>query len=455
MTGEKMKRLLSVLLALTLLAALCACGETSAPAADAVPDASVTDAVISEEAAEETVTINVVTPYGGSDDSRRDYENAVAGYEAATGNVVNDASAAPNEAWKAKILADFQADAEPDVLCFYTDAAAEPFISAGKVVSIDAIRAEYPDYAANMNDGMLPLAADGQRYAVPTYGSWVNMFVNRSVLDACGVAVPGPDYTWEQFIADCRIIRDNGYTPIACSLSEMPDYWFEFAVMNNGTAGNRLELPTLDENGRLAEDEISDKWIAALDDIKTLYESGFFPVNTLTADDAVTVDMFAQGAAAFLIDSSEKIDFFTENHGDEVQNYAVAYVPAKGGRRATEVIGSIPMGYFITEKAWNDPAKRDAAVGFVSYLTSDEVLGAFVTSRITALANGADHPGLNELQRSAAAVNAEITALTGSVCDTFTDDAISELFGNVPDVVTGQMSARAAVESAVRLNEGK
>ena len=110
------------------------------------------------------------------------------------------------------------------------------------------------------------------------------------------------------------------------------------------------------------------------------------------------------------------------------------------------------MGYFITEKAWNDPAKRDAAVGFVSYLTSDDGLSTFVTTDLTALANGAKPSGLNGLQQSAADANASITAVSGAVQDTVTDETRSELFDSIQDVVTGKMTAHAAIESAIKLN---
>ena len=114
------------------------------------------------------VTLNVVTSYGGDDGNRGNFEAAVKAFEASTGNKVNDGSATSNEEWKAKVLTDFETGSEPDVLFFFTNADAEPFISAGKVVSIEEIRAEYPDYATNMRDSMLAVAADGKQYAVPS-----------------------------------------------------------------------------------------------------------------------------------------------------------------------------------------------------------------------------------------------------------------------------------------------
>ena len=395
--------------------------------------------------ADGSVTLNVVTSYGGDDGNRKNFENAVKAYEESTGNKVNDGSATSNEEWKAKVLTDFETGSEPDVLFYFTNADAEPFISAGKVVSIEEIRAEYPDYAGNMKDSMMAVAADGKQYAVPSSGYWENMFVNKKVLEDCGVAVPGPDYTWDQFLADCETIKEAGYTPIACSLVEVPHYWFEFMVMNNGTVENHLDVPTA------ADDAVAAKWAAGLNDIKALYEAGYFPANTLTASDAETVELFNAGEAAFLIDGSWKVGYFTEN-AEDLNDFAIAYVPGKGERSASEAIGGISMGYFITTKAWNDPAKREAAVEFVSQLTSDEVLSTFVTTEVTALVNGAKPEGLNPLQQSAADANANITAIAGAVQDSLTAEARGDLFANVQNVVTGKMSAEDAVAAAIALN---
>ncbi len=213
-----------------------------------------------------SVELNVVTSYGGDDGHRKEYEAAVKSYEEATGNSVQDASATSNEEWKAKVLTDFETGTEPDVLFFFTNADAEPFVSAGKVVDIATIRAEYPDYAGNMRDSMMVAAADGKIYAVPSSGFWENMFVNTTVLADCGIEVPGPDYTWDQFLTDCQTIKDKGYTPIACSLFEVPHYWFEFCVMNNGTLDSQLDIPAD------ASDAVGQKWCAALNDMKDLYE---------------------------------------------------------------------------------------------------------------------------------------------------------------------------------------
>lgn len=452
----KRNKLLSLTLAgaLTLgLLAGCSGGTASDPSAPPASQAPATQqAATPAPAPAATAELTVVTSYGGDDGNRKNYEAAVAEFEANTGNTVLDASATSNEEWKAKVLTDFETGTEPDVLFFFTNADAEPFVQAGKVVDIDTIRASYPDYATNMKDAMFAVASDGKNYAVPSSGIWENLFVNTKVLADCGVAVPGPDYTWDQFLADCQTIKDKGYTPIACSLFEVPHYWFEFMVMNHGSVDNHLDIPTLDADGKLVMDATAEKWIAGLNDIKDLYEKGFFPNNTLTATDPETVQLYTDGEAAFLLDGSWKVGFLSGNYPDQLNDYALAFVPARGERKATDMIGDISMGYFITQKAWNDPAKRDAAVAFVEHMTSDAVLSTFVTTEGTALKNGASPAGLNPLQQSAADANAKASGFVGAVQDKLTKEARGDLFANVQNVVTGAMTAEEAVASAIALN---
>ena len=116
-----MKKTLAIILALCLGASmLAACGGSgsSAPAS-----ASVAGSTGSSAPEAKPVEIRVVTSYGGDDGNRANYEEAVAGYEAATGNTVVDESATSNEQWKAQVKADFQTGSEPDVLFFFTGSA--------------------------------------------------------------------------------------------------------------------------------------------------------------------------------------------------------------------------------------------------------------------------------------------------------------------------------------------
>jgi raffinose/stachyose/melibiose transport system substrate-binding protein len=442
---KKMKKafilMVAVVLGLTLSLSACG-GGGSGSGGDAGTDTG--------SDAGKSVELTVVTSYGGDDGNRQNYEDSYKAWESETGNTVADNSATSNEEWKAKVNSDFETGTEPDVLFYFSGADADNIVSNGKVVPLSDIIAEYPDYAGNMNQDIFPAStADGNKYVVPTTGFWESLFVNKKVLEASGVEVPGADYTWEQFTSDCQKIKDAGYTPIAASLQEVPHYWWEFAVFNNDTVDTHLNVPAT------VDDPAGKAWVAALGDIKGLFDKGFFPENTLTAGDSDTFQLMYDDKAAFAIDGSWKINAFVENVPDNLDNFAVTYVPGKGERKATDIIGGFSMGYYITKKAWDDPAKKEAAVSFIEYMTSDDVLALFSSNGVSPTAqkeaaSGGAAP--NEFIASALAMFAGQTNSVGAVQDLLAEDARTDLFGGVKNVVSGSTKAADLTKEAVEMN---
>ena len=105
------------------------------------------------------------------------------------------------------------------------------------------------------------------------------------------------------------------------------------------------------------------------------------------------------------------------------------------------------MGYYITKKAWDDPAKRAAAVSFVEYMTSDSVIPAFCEHAASALKNApeVDESKFNSLQIKSMSMMAGTTSLTGAVQDLFQGDCRVSTFDGMPEIVTGKVSAEDAV----------
>lgn len=76
----------------------------------------------------DSVELNVVTTFAGEDSNSKNYQEGLAGWEEATGNTVNDNSATSDETFKTTVVSDFEMDAEPDVLFFFTGADANSFL---------------------------------------------------------------------------------------------------------------------------------------------------------------------------------------------------------------------------------------------------------------------------------------------------------------------------------------
>lgn len=459
------KRVLALVLASAMVFSLAACGskETGSDQPTEQTEAEAEDGTEAEapEEAEEVVTspveLNVTTTFAGEDGNAQNFKSAVEAWCAETGNTVADSSATSDETFKTRVVTDFETGSEPDVLFFFNGADANSFIEAGKVVSIDDIRAEYPEYASNMNDDLIADSlVDGKKYAVPVNGYWEAMFVNTEVLDAAGVAVPGADYTWDQFLEDCQKIKDAGYTPIACALGNIPHYWWEFAIFNHTSPETHVQVP------ESVDSEQGQAWVAGMEDIKALYEAGYFPDNTLSATDDETFAMFTEGKAAFLIDGSWKVGGIVSAcqsdpedastlDTEKLAKFDVTYVPGQGDRKATDLIGGLSMGYYITTKAWEDPDKRAAAVSFVEYMTSDDIVPVFAQHTASALKNApaVDESAFNPLQVKAMAMMSGVTSLTGAVQDIFQGDCRVSTFDGMPEIVTGKVSAVDAVEEGI------
>ena len=168
--------------------------------------------------------------------------------------------------------------------------------------------------------------------------------------------------------------------------------------------------------------------------------------------------MFTEGKAAFLIDGSWKVGGIVgacqSDPNDpatldsaKLDKFDVTYVPGKGDRKATDLVGGLSSGYFITRKAWDDPVKRDAAVSFVEYLTSDEMVPKFAQHGASALKNApeVDTSEFNVLQIKAMNMMAGTTSLTGAVQDLFAGDCRVSTFDGMPEIVTGRVVAEDAV----------
>ena len=394
------------------------------------------------------VTINVTTTYAGEDGNAQNFKDSVAAWEEESGNKVEDSSATSDESFKSRIITDFEAGSEPDVLFFFNGVDSNQFVEQGKVVSIDEIRESYPDYASNMKDELLGASpVDGINYSVPVNGYWEGMFVNKEVLAAAGCEVPTEQTTWEEFLEICEAVKEAGCTPIAASLQEIPHYWFEYAIYNFQDPASHNTVP------ESVDDEFGQAWVNGLNDIKALYEAGYFPENTLTATDAETFQLFTSDKAAFLIDGSWKIGGITEAVED-IENFTVVNVPGKGNRKTTDEIGGLSMGYYITRKAWENEEKRDAAVSFVSYMTSNEVVSKFAGVSATALKEAAepDTSDFNSLQLDALTYTASFTGISPAVQDNLSAAAREPIFADMASIVNGDVDAADAVAAVLEAN---
>ncbi len=372
----------------------------------------------------EGVTLRTVSCFAGEDAAAVAYAGLLNAYEEQTGNRVEDDSATSDEGWKSRVLSDFAVGNEPDVLFFFACSAdSAPILR--KMVPIAEINAAYPDLALTESD--ILREADGNIYAIPARPYYEGLFVNTDLFDQLSLPLPE---TWAQLEDAVAAFNAAGIVPIAASLSDIPHYLAECAVLACATPEEYAARPS-------GIDEVPESWVEGMALIRRLYELGAFPKDALHTSEAVTSALFREKKAAMQFDGSW---FANTIHESAMDTTAVLPVPPVNGGGA--VIGGVSMGFYLTRRAWDDPATRDAAVGLLAFLTSREnaaLLGAEQTS--------------GALRASAQALMDGALAVLGPLQDAMNKNAREMwLLGCVPAVAEGRMSPEECWRAVMALS---
>ena len=233
----------------------------------------------------EGFTLRTVSSFAGADTAAEAYVDILKAYEAESGNMVLDASAVSDEAWKTSVLNEFTASNEPDILFFF-GAGADSAPILYKVM------------------------------------------------------------------------------PIAISLSDIPHYLAEFALLSCATAEEQQACPRT-----LAD--VPASWFDAMALIRELYLMGAFADNADATFEGASTELFRTKKAAMQIDGSWLASSLSDANMETTQ---VLPVPLRSGAGASGCcIGGISMGFYLTRRAWESP-RRDTAVSLLSALTREDSL---------------------------------------------------------------------------------
>lgn len=329
----------------------------------------------------EGLTLYTVSSFAGADASAAAYVELLKAFEESTGYVVEDNSASSDETWKTRVLYDFAAGNEPDVLFFFAASAdSAPILS--RVVPIDEINAAYPELDLPENASIAE--ADGRVYAIPVRPFWEGLFVNTDLFEQYGVALPD---TWEKLEEAIARFNEVGIVPISVSLSDIPHYLAEMSLLVCSTPQEYAARP-----GRL--EEVPQSWYEGMALIRRLYELGAFAPNADATTEELSSQLFRTKKAAMQIDGSWFANSIPQENMDTT---IVMPMPAYSeGADPRAFIGGTSMGFYLTRRAWEDPQRRDAAVQLLAWLTSKdstralggmELTGALLDSSFAMLEN--------------------------------------------------------------------
>ena len=149
------------------------------------------------------------------------------------------------------------------------------------------------------------------------------------------------------------------------------------------------------------------------------------------------------------VDKSGKSHYGEMHQG---KSGTASFTTPAGTERLYFVVLGAPDTY--NRQAWDDDEKRDAAVSFVSFMTSDDVVSKFAGVSATALKEGAspDVSEFNSLQNDALAYTASFTGISPAVQDNLSAAAREPIFADMASIVNGDVDAADAVAAVLEAN---
>ena len=434
----KTKKVLAAIIAATMVATVfTGCGSSSTG-----DSGTGTGTETGNDTKVEKVTLNTVSMFGGTDPNAEVYQEINKEFMAANENItIEDNSQSSDEEWKAKVATDFASGNEPDVIQFFTDATANAIVATDKLMAVEDIKKEYPDYAKDTLPAALDAVTntDGVQRAVPTTGYWEGLFCNKDLFDQYNIELPTD---WASLETAIKTFKENGIIPFAVSLNNVPHYFVEYLMLYSAGEESYTSVPEI----------APAEWTKGLETFKTLRDMGAFPEDTDTVDEAYVIELFNNKQAAMILDGSWRTGGVTDQ-----ENTVVISFPGVENQKAQEgaMVGGISSGFYITKKAWEDPAKREAAVKFVEAHTGKEgvtkywIAGGSVGQAAVAVepVDGMSALAVNALEYSSSAKS--ISAPTDSRID---PEAYKYIIANVVKISTGAVSAEDVLNEALKLS---
>lgn len=384
-----MKRILSLLMALCLL----------------LPAGAMADGM----------TVSSTSPFSDYDFAAQIYVDALAAWEQETGNMVEDSSALPDENWMSAVKEGLNGGTL-DVV-FYPTGLPDDMLS--QFVPASEIAAKYPELKASTAESLRQ--SDGNIYALPLRHTWIALYVNADTFENNGIALPT---TWQLLMEAVGKLKALDVTPISNALSDWPHDLVDSAVLSAGAPADHMADP---------KQGVPAAYTRGMDMLKELYAAGAFGSDSLTIADDEASRRFIEHEAAMRVDGEW---LGASLPAEQMEKTIVLPLPVYGeGAVEGALVGGATIGCYITRAAWNDDARREAAVSLVKYMTSGEVAGKLAYSFS------------GRLLESASSMTQGAPVMVKSLMDVG-GDGFYTWMAELPDILSGSADARNVLEGA-------
>lgn len=217
----------------------------------------------------------------------------------------------------------------------------------------DKVNAELP-VDQYYSDVLSMSNVDGKYYGLPFTSNNLCLYYNEDALKAAGIDTPPA--TWDELLADCAKLKEQGMYGFAASAgqnTDTPFHFFPFLWQEGGASGEETDLG-------------SEQSVAALNFYKKLIDEGYMPKEVATYNAADIANQFSAGKIAMMIDGPWRLNGVKKDAGFQ---FNIAELPAGKAGKASVLGGH----NFAVVK--NDNA--DISWEFVKFMNSPEIMAKY------------------------------------------------------------------------------
>lgn len=276
----------------------------------------------------------------------------------------------PGAEYQSKLQTIIDTPTAPDIFFNWGGGSIKNFVEADLLMPLDDFIEEDPQLKEAFLPSVFETAViDGKSYGIPMRGTQpVMLFNNSKVLADAGIA--NPPETWEELLADVKILKDKGITPIALGGGDRwPTLmWVEYVY--DRVAGEGLFQKALDGDTSAWESEESRK---ALGMLRELIDAGAFGTNfdSMKFTDGGSPALLASGKAGFELMGSWAYSTHQSNDpafAADVLNYS-EFPEIEGGLGdADNLVGNTNNFYSVHKNTRYPEAARE----FLKLMYSDQ-----------------------------------------------------------------------------------
>ncbi|HEY5585838.1 MAG TPA: extracellular solute-binding protein [Ruminiclostridium sp.] len=221
------KKLVSIILATTLVVGLSACGSSSTTTQSSSSPSAVVSSASNEKVSLEFWTLWTAEPY------KTEIANIAKEFNVQNPNVTINISSSQTDPYKTKIKTAIAANEQPDIFVTYTSGFSEPFIKAEKVLSLD----EYLDDATKAKlipDALTNVTYDGKVYGLPFTTQIGLFYIYEDLFTQNNIKVPT---TFSELMTAVKAFRAKNITPMTVGAKDLwPSMWLydQLAVREGG-----------------------------------------------------------------------------------------------------------------------------------------------------------------------------------------------------------------------------